>query len=184
MTHSAGRGGEQSWTPPSEQPTQPQRHAAPGGRQWPWVLLAVLGVLVLVGAFFWTSAPSPSPVVAPVVTSAAAEPPPAPVPPSPAPVPPSVPDAPVAEDPPGDPATLPDGIYVVGRDIRAGMYRTSGADPGSPTPQCMWVTYRGDSVTSAPTGLGSATRPNQPLTVTVKEGTFRTDGCAPWVRTD
>ncbi len=84
--------------------------------------------------------------------------------------------APVAADPGG---SVPAGMYLVGTDIPAGTYRTTGPED-SAIPWCYWERLANasgefDAIIANNGGEG-------PMSVTVDEGEyFSTNGCAPWV---
>jgi len=80
------------------------------------------------------------------------------------------------------PAGISDGTYVVGTDIKAGLYKTSGPADSGDLANCYWERDRDLSG-----GMGSIIandNPNGPTTVQISSSdkAFKTSGCAPWVK--
>lgn len=83
-----------------------------------------------------------------------------------------------APRPVGRPATIGEGTYEVGDDIKAGKYRTVGADGSN----CYWARLKNtDGDLDSIIANGNV---HGPTTVTIKtsDGAFQTSGCEPWVR--
>ncbi len=79
------------------------------------------------------------------------------------------------------PASIGDGTYVVGTDIKPGLYKTSGPADAS-IPICYWERDRDLSG-----GIGSIIandNSNGPTTVQISSSdrAFKTSGCATWVK--
>jgi hypothetical protein len=75
---------------------------------------------------------------------------------------------------PTQPEGITDGTYVVGVDIKAGTYHSTGGNG------CYWARLSSDNETDIiDNHLGDG-----PTTVTIKRGdhAFETNGCDPWVR--
>jgi hypothetical protein len=77
-------------------------------------------------------------------------------------------------------ATIPgDGTYVVGSDIKAGTYKTTGPEE-STIPNCYWARLKGtsgdfeDIITN-----GNATGQTT-VTISSSDGAFQTNGCKTW----
>lgn len=72
------------------------------------------------------------------------------------------------------------GTWLVGQDVAAGKYRTSGAKDDLEL--CYWHTAPDDG-TSHIREQGVIANPNEPGRVTLKRGDyFKTSGCGPWVK--
>jgi len=72
-----------------------------------------------------------------------------------------------------------DGDWLVGKDIKAGTYRSSGATEGF----CAWVVRASDDQNSEVVAVGSADKTSQPQRAVVKNGqVFQTSGCKGWVK--
>jgi hypothetical protein len=82
-----------------------------------------------------------------------------------------------------DSSTIPgDGTYVVGTDIKPGVYRTTGPAPDSGFPNCYWERDRdlnGDfgSIIANDNSQGRTT-----VQIRATDAAFKTDGCADWVK--
>jgi hypothetical protein len=96
----------------------------------------------------------------------------------------TTPDPPQATAAVGQKASKTDigaGDWLVGKDVAAGTYRTSGADD-SAVPLCHWVVWTNDSKTDSTTS-GLSDKANQPGRAVLKKGNvFETSGCRPWVK--
>jgi hypothetical protein len=128
------------------------------------VVLAVLAVLFIIGiANSGKSSTSTAPAPAPAQELAAA------------------PEAPPA--PTGPVTSFSDGTYVVGTDIVAGTYHTTGpASNGSGL--CYWEREKDtsgnfDSIIANDLGHGPAT-----VTISSSDGAFKTSGCNTWTKVD
>ncbi|MEY9908368.1 hypothetical protein ABIA35_004601 [Catenulispora sp. MAP12-49] len=80
------------------------------------------------------------------------------------------------------PSGIGDGTYVVGTDIKPGLYKTSGPADSGALANCYWERDRDlsggmDSIIANDNASG-------PTTVQISAGdkAFKTDGCAPWVK--
>jgi hypothetical protein len=75
-----------------------------------------------------------------------------------------------------------DGTYVVGTDIQAGTYRTSGPSQQSPGQYCSWT--RRKDTTGEATSVIASNVTQGPTTVTIKptDGAFESRGCNPWTK--
>lgn len=79
----------------------------------------------------------------------------------------------------GAPAGIGEGTWVVGKDIKAGKYRTTGASDSS-IPLCYWDIRTGSESGTIKTQGVKATATAQGL-VTLKTGEyFTTSGCKTW----
>jgi hypothetical protein len=132
------------------------------------VVLAVLAVLFIIGIAdsgksSTSTATGPAPAPAPAQELAAA------------------PEAPPA--PTGPVTSFSDGTYVVGTDIVAGTYHTTGpASNGSGL--CYWEREKDtsgnfDSIIANDLGHGPAT-----VTISSSDGAFKTSGCNTWTKVD
>lgn len=75
--------------------------------------------------------------------------------------------------------SVPEGMYAVGSDIPAGTYRTAGADPSSPIPNCYWE--RLNSTSGEFDAIITNGNETGPKTVTLNAGEwFSSTGCQPW----
>jgi hypothetical protein len=80
------------------------------------------------------------------------------------------------------PAGIGDGTYVVGTDIKPGLYKTSGpADTGA-LANCYWERDRDlsggmDSIIANDNASGPTT-----VQISASDKAFKTSGCAPWVK--
>lgn len=133
-------------------------------RRWPWlfgiVAAFILGILIGSSSSGGTPAPAAAGGIPPgTVTVTASAPAPAP-PPSPAP-------------PPGPKTEFGDGTYLVGTDIAAGSYKSSGPRPGG-VGMCYWARMKDDSgqnIIANSAGQG-------PTRVTVNKGEYlQVTGC-------
>lgn len=128
----------------------------------------VVAGTVLVGATAATvDALRPDPAPAPTVTATAT----VTAPPAPAPTVTATTTATVTAPPAParTPAPFPDGSWIVGTDIGAGMYRAT------PATVCVWVHSSGTATRNGKAGLGDR------VTVTLTAGDmFRTSGCGTW----
>lgn len=74
--------------------------------------------------------------------------------------------------------TIGDGTWVVGKHVKAGTYRSSGA-ADSVVPYCNWSAKSGEEIED----LDATDKKADPQQVTLKKGmTFETSGCAVWVK--
>lgn len=78
--------------------------------------------------------------------------------------------------------TIGDGTYVVGTDIEAGTYRTTGADEQAMVKMCSWKRLKdtsGEFQSIIATDIAQG-----PTTITIKptDGAFESRGCAPWTK--
>lgn len=90
---------------------------------------------------------------------------------------PAPPPAAPAEEVSAD--SVPEGMYAVGSDIPAGTYRTAGADPSSPIPNCYWE--RLNSTSGEFDAIITNGNETGPKAVTLKAGEwFSSTGCQPW----
>lgn len=88
---------------------------------------------------------------------------------------------PAASPAPAPAASIGPGTYVVGTDIKPGLYKTSGpADNG--IGMCYWE--RSSSLSGDFKSIIANGDPAGPTTVQISASDkgFKTDGCAPWVR--
>ena len=85
-----------------------------------------------------------------------------------------------AVPPPSDikkPVTVREGTWEVGTDIKAGKYKTPGAEDGV-IEFCSWSVQKGDDYVD----FGSSGESDAQGLVTLKNGqVFETNGCQPWV---
>jgi len=155
---------EHGW-PPVEQPKR--------RRTWPWVLIGLVVLLVLgcagLGAIIAGGGPSnngidgePSGKLSRHVAGS----------------------GPVAKPKPKAKAkakTIGEGLWLVGEDVPAGRYKTSGARDES-IPLCYWHVAKDDTDnTILVQGLND--KPGEQGRVTLKSGQyFKTSGCADWVK--
>ncbi|MCU1653468.1 MAG: putative secreted protein [Pseudonocardia sp.] len=74
-----------------------------------------------------------------------------------------------------------DGTYVVGTDIQAGSYRTTGP-ARSVIPNCYWT--RNSDTSGELSSIIASDITQGPTTVTIKptDGAFHTSGCQPWTK--
>lgn len=89
---------------------------------------------------------------------------------------------------PGSPVVTPrpsagpwtgEGAFLVGKDMRAGTYRSAGATEGF----CAWVVNKDQNQDAEVVAVGSASKASQPQRVTVKNGqVFESSGCLPWIK--
>jgi hypothetical protein len=76
-------------------------------------------------------------------------------------------------------ATIGEGTWIVGKDVKAGKYRTTGA-ADSDVPLCYWDVRKG-SETGEFADQGAIDKADEPGIVTLKSGEyFKTSGCAVW----
>jgi hypothetical protein len=76
-------------------------------------------------------------------------------------------------------ANIGEGIWEVGVDVKAGKYKTDGAQDAS-IPMCYWDLRTG-SETGDFVDQGVVNSPEAPGRVTLKKGQFfKTSGCKPW----
>lgn len=74
------------------------------------------------------------------------------------------------------PSTIREGMWEVGKDVKAGKYKTSGATEGVVT-LCTWIVRSGEN----PVTVGTVDKPSAQGLVTLKAGqTFETNGCKDW----
>jgi hypothetical protein len=81
------------------------------------------------------------------------------------------------------PAGIGDGTYVVGTDIKPGLYKTTGpADDGSGLANCYWERDR--DLSGGMDSIIANDNSNGPTTVQISSGdkAFKTSGCASWVK--
>ena len=79
------------------------------------------------------------------------------------------------------PAGIGDGTYVVGTDIKPGLYKTTGPSDSS-LPNCYWERDRDlsggmDSIIANDNPKGQTT-----VQIASSDKAFKTSGCAPWVK--
>lgn len=152
----------------------------PTGR-WirPWLThTAAAAVGLLIGALAASAghpAPgegaSPSATVAPTPAQTA-------VPPSPATTAPSEKAGPAeAEQIPGD------GVFLVGRDIKPGTYRSEGPQ-GEPIIYCAWARLSGTGGEGKDIISGDASKGAETVTIAATDKAFRTSGCKTWKKTN
>lgn len=110
-------------------------------RRWPWIVLGVLGVAVLIGVINGPRTAPSSVGAGPIAanTTQAAVPAATPL----AAAPPAAPAA--APAPAGPVTTVGDGEYQVGVDVAPGRYKTPGPDPSGAFPLCYWERDKNDS---------------------------------------
>lgn len=146
------------------EPAPPRRKPA-----WPWVLLAVGIVLVLVCSVSMVSARliSEERVIQPIRPSSSAT--------EAAPIAPTS----TATAAPAAPGQIGEGTYEVGPEVAPGKYKSAGATP-SAFQLCTWVVKGSDGKV---VDLGTANGENEQQIVTLKAGqTFESSGCKPWVK--
>lgn len=139
--------------------TQPQAPTPPPHRprrKWRFILLGGFVTLPIVAGCGSTATTSPSDTTAAPTSAMAA--------------------------PAGPATTIDPGTYVVGKDVQAGSYRTTGPSDSS-LPNCYWARLKdtsGDATAVIANGL-----PGGPTTVTISksDGAFQTMGCATWKKT-
>lgn len=81
------------------------------------------------------------------------------------------------------PAGLRDGTYVVGTDLKPGLYKTSGqSDTSNQLPSCYWERDR--DLSGAASSIIANDNVKGPTTVQISasDKAFKTSGCAPWVK--
>jgi endonuclease YncB( thermonuclease family) len=88
----------------------------------------------------------------------------------------------VAQTPAAPAKTIGDGTYVVGVDIQAGIYRTTGPAEDAVINMCSWKRLKDTSGEFRSTIATNVTQ--GPTTVTIKptDGAFESRGCAPWTK--
>ncbi len=139
-------------------------------RKWPFVLLGIAALIVIIAVASGgkDTGTQPGTVAAPTSTTGATDaatqtqaPPPA----------------------PAEPAnSIGPGTYVVGKEVQAGTYHTTGPADAS-VPICYWARLKdtsGDMSAIITNGT-----PQGPTTVTISkgDGAFETSGCATWTKT-
>ncbi|MEU5345088.1 MULTISPECIES: hypothetical protein [unclassified Streptomyces] len=77
-------------------------------------------------------------------------------------------------------ATIPgDGTFVVGDDIKAGTYRTAGAED-SVIPNCYWARLKGTSGDFEDIIANGNVKGPTTVTVSSSDGAFQSTGCKTW----
>lgn len=149
----------------------------------------VIALLVTIGVAS-SSTPTPtasSAVAAPAPAAAlpaplAPAPQPAPAAAMPAPAVAPAPAAPAVPAAPAGPATsFGDGTYVVGTDIAAGTYKTSGPADGG-IGMCTWERLRDTSGDAAAIITGDLVQGPSTVTISSSDGAFETQGCNTWTK--
>lgn len=80
------------------------------------------------------------------------------------------------------PSRIGDGQWLVGEDVKAGIYRTGGAKERAVT-FCQWTVKAGDESGAELLDFGSATGTQETGRVRLRNGqVFDTHGCQDWVR--
>ena len=129
---------------------------------WPWVLgggLAFAAVLVLCMALTFSDATRQ-----PVVNTPQETP------------------FPTGQAVGGNPQTIDDGQWLVGKDVAAGTYRTAGA-ADTAFPACGWAVRKSDAQNAEVIDAGGSNKVNAPGRVVLKKGqVLETSGCKPWVK--
>jgi hypothetical protein len=78
--------------------------------------------------------------------------------------------------------TIPEGNWVVGKEVAAGEYRTEGAAPGV-IRMCSWTVRKGPGLKAEVVDVGSVQGAEQPGRVRLDKGLyFETSGCEDWAR--
>jgi hypothetical protein len=81
-------------------------------------------------------------------------------------------------------ATIPgEGTFVVGSDIKAGTYKTAGAEE-SVIPNCYWARLKGTSGTFKDIITNSNSDGPTTVTISSSDGAFKTSGCKTWKKVD
>jgi hypothetical protein len=170
---------------PGQQPAAPAKaKKAKSPRKWPWILgiFVAFGIGAAVGSGggstpTTTAAPAAGAPHAATVTQTVTAAAPAPAPAAAAPANPA-PAAPAADS--GPKTSFGDGAYLVGTDIAAGSYKTSGPRAGSVIPNCYFSRAKDDtgslsSIEQNDNTAGSAR-------VTVKKGEYLTVAGCDWAK--
>lgn len=162
----------QGWQPPA--PPEPPT-PAPKKRRWPWIVGNVLGVLLIAGVLGGTLGSKPTTAAAASVTTKTVTMP-AP-PPSTITVVKTVTAAPqtrtktVTAPPPAPADSIDlDGVYVVGSDIPAGTWHTTGGS------QCYYALLNSTDTSD----ISDNNNFNGPATVTLHSGAFQISGGCTW----
>lgn len=80
------------------------------------------------------------------------------------------------------PNTIREGTWKVGEEVKAGSYRTAGAEQGIMM-YCYWIVSR-DDASSDVVDTGAVNSADEPGRVTLKAGQyFKTSGCQEWYAT-
>lgn len=170
---------QQSLYPQGWQPTvmpEPPTPAPKKRRRWPWIVGNVLGVLLIAGVLAGTLGSKPATAAATVTTKTVTAPAPSP---STVAVVKTVTAAPQVETktvtaPPPAPADSinEDGVYVVGSDIPAGTWHTTGGS------ECYYALLNSTDTSD----IRDNNNFNGPATVTLHSGAFQINGGCTWSR--
>lgn len=92
--------------------------------------------------------------------------------------------APVEQSVPVVPA-VPQGVtagtYAVGSDVQPGTYKSTGPD-GSNMAGCYWERMKDTSGDFGSTIANNISEGPSVVTISAKDGAFKTAGCAPWIK--
>ena len=80
------------------------------------------------------------------------------------------------------PAGIGDGTYIVGTDIKPGLYKTTGPSGDGVLPDCYWERVR--DLSGGMDSIIANDNVKGPTTVQISSSgkAFKTSGCAPWVK--